>query len=200
MAVGDLVQGAQMVDWYNRLNAIRGAVGIGSAGVVNPIGSNAYASHINDLVNAITSTYFGSSKLLTFAAAPIVANVSVGQIIAWDTAFRIDFTLNNMNTAASFSTQSTQGTQSTFHCGTQSTQGTQSTCHCGTQSTQSTCHCGTQSTQSTFHCGTQGTLSTFNQCGNNKTNWVFSDTCFTFRSQRTSICGTASQTNCKTTY
>lgn len=192
MAAGDLVRGAQMVDWYNRLNAIRGAVGIGSAGMVNPTGSYAYASHINNLVNAITSTYFGSSKLLTFAAAPIVAGVSVGQIIAWDTAFRIEFTLNNMNTAASFSTQGTQGT---FHCGTQSTQstqGTQSTFHCGTQST--------QGTQSTFHCGTQGTLSTFNQCGNNKTNWVFSDTCFTFVSQRTSICGTASQTNCKTTY
>jgi hypothetical protein len=194
MAVGDIVYGSKMSGWYSTLNTIRSRVGLGSVGTVNPTGSTALASHINTLVDNITNTFFATSRIYAFSAAPTTVKVAIGDLIQWDTAARIDATLANMNTASSFSTQSTQSTN-----GTNSTNSNFS--NFGTNSNFS--NFGTNSDFSNF--GTNGTCSfngnckTFSRCGNNATNWVFSDTCFTFKGQRTRICGTASNTNCSTT-
>ena len=191
MAVGDIVLGSKMKGWYTTLNSIRSTVGLSSYSVVDPTGSTALASHINTLVDRLTSTFSASSKIYAFAAASTAQKVNVGDLIRWDTASRIDATLNAMKTAASFSTQSTQSTQSTNSTNSNfSNFGTNSNfSDFGTN--------GTQSTNGT--CSFNGNCATFGRCGNNATNWVFSDSCFTFQGQRTRICGTASNTNCNTT-
>jgi hypothetical protein len=181
MAAGDLVLGSKMKGWYTTLNSIRSKVGLSSYSVVDPTNTTALASHINTLVDRMTSTFNGSSRIYNFAAAMTTQKVAVGDLIKWDTASRIDTTLSRMLTAANNSTQSTNGTQSTQN----------------TQSTQSTF--GTQGTQNTFGTdGFNGNCITNSRCGYFATNWVFSDSCFTFIGQRTTICGTACRDECST--